>query len=467
MIKRAFLLMLLMALPLLAEANEEALFPAMGENGQFGYINAMGAWVIPPQFDGAGEFRGDYAVIIVYPHEDARENPWDYDVEGIIDRSGNIVLTPEYSIDGGYGGGYYGGKDTGIWHITQYEKNVWDPEDESLIYASKDGFFDIPSGHFSGLKWDMVWPWCSDSHLIPVVNDLTGYADRRTGELVIPCQYFAYDPSNFHEGVASVAFVDEDWNATDFFLINEHGEEIPLPEGIVSLYGHPASEGRIAIEEKASGLLGFADLQGNVVIPPQFTYVNEFSDGYTVVQFPEGDWGMVDANGAIIRRGMESDHWSGFTYIRGMRSLQTGENEFSILNMQDEVLLTLKMENLVSLGVPIENGLSWFATDPSNQVNGWKDRKFGLVDIEGNIVSPAQWKLGDFENNGFSEGLQPVMQDGKWGYINTQGEIVIPLSYDRAASFEKGMAYAQMDGENLLIDSTGKVICSWSMGDED
>jgi len=59
------------------------------------------------------------------------------------------------------------------------------------------------------------------------------------------------------------------------------------------------------------------------------------------------------------------------------------------------------------------------------------------------------------------------MQDGKWGYINTQGEIVIPLSYDRAASFENGMAYAQMDGENLLIDSTGKVICSWPMGDED
>ena len=29
-----------------------------------------------------------------------------------------------------------------------------------------------------------------------------------------------------------------------------------------------------------------------------------------------------------------------------------------------------------------------------------------------------------------SDGLLAVMQDGKWGYVNTEGEVVIPIEYD-------------------------------------
>ena len=39
------------------------------------------------------------------------------------------------------------------------------------------------------------------------------------------------------------------------------------------------------------------------------------------------------------------------------------------------------------------------------------------------------------ENNLFSQGLLAVEKDGKWGYINEKGEMVIQPIYDRAVVF--------------------------------
>ncbi len=39
-----------------------------------------------------------------------------------------------------------------------------------------------------------------------------------------------------------------------------------------------------------------------------------------------------------------------------------------------------------------------------------------------------------------SEGLSAVLKNGKWGYINEQGETVIPFNYDLACNFKEGKA---------------------------
>lgn len=46
-----------------------------------------------------------------------------------------------------------------------------------------------------------------------------------------------------------------------------------------------------------------------------------------------------------------------------------------------------------------------------------------------------------YENAGlFSEGLAAVKKNGKWGYINTDNEVVIPFQYDAAGVFNEGYA---------------------------
>lgn len=69
----------------------------------------------------------------------------------------------------------------------------------------------------------------------------------------------------------------------------------------------------------------------------------------------------------------------------------------------------------------------------------------------------------------FSEGLAAVKKGGKWGYINTKGEIVIPITIDTpygAGRFSEGLAYVVEDVHSFsLIDTKGKIVFRSDEGD--
>lgn len=71
----------------------------------------------------------------------------------------------------------------------------------------------------------------------------------------------------------------------------------------------------------------------------------------------------------------------------------------------------------------------------------------GYININGDVVIPPKY----LEAGQFSEGLAAVREDGYFGYINTKGEYVIQPQYDVVYPFENGYAtvYADTIGYNL------------------
>ena len=67
---------------------------------------------------------------------------------------------------------------------------------------------------------------------------------------------------------------------------------------------------------------------------------------------------------------------------------------------------------------------------------------------------------------GSSDGatLLPIVRDGRYGFANTEGEVVIPCQWEYAAPFHEGLALVIND-ENLcgFIDTTGHLAipCQW------
>ena len=57
----------------------------------------------------------------------------------------------------------------------------------------------------------------------------------------------------------------------------------------------------------------------------------------------------------------------------------------------------------------------------------------------------------------FSEGLAAVRNNGRWGYIDTNGEYVVQPQYERATSFVGGCAAVYGGGMWQIIDTTGTV----------
>ena len=317
--------MILCLVPVLSLAEQalasKDLFPAEGENGKWGYVDRDGAFVIQPMFDHAFGFRGNYVEVVVFPSDDAvnllsgDRNPYYCGYSGIIDRNGEFILEPIYTIAPGYDQMFFGGRDTGIWCISA----GYVDEENQL-----EGWFDIESGYFSGLVWDGVYGWVSDSPLIPVVDDTfrAGYANRRTGELVIPCRYQCVDPSPFYGGIASVSLEEEEFDETgnrtvsSYFLIDETGAEIPLPEGVFAVPYEGAHDGLILVANQADAstfvpdegvLFGYADVRGNLVIKQQFISAHPFSDGLAAVRFSEGDWGYINSMGFVLERGLTEE----------------------------------------------------------------------------------------------------------------------------------------------------------------
>jgi hypothetical protein len=81
---------------------------------------------------------------------------------------------------------------------------------------------------------------------------------------------------------------------------------------------------------------------------------------------------------------------------------------------------------------------------------------FGFKDYCGNLVIPCLFD----DYYCFSEGLAPVKQKSKWGYINTNGDYVCAPKFIKATKFDKGLALViEKKGEKLkIIDKNFKII---------
>lgn len=429
-------LLLLLCLTTLASAEE--LYPARADNGLYGYINGQGEWVIEPQFDWAGSFRGDYASFAEYPEGATEEDLWDMDCHGVIDRAGHVVLEPVYTLESGMSGDYFGGWDTGIWTVDQYES------DDALA-----GWFDVQSGYFSGLNWGMVWHWVSDSRLIPVESAETyqcGYADRTTGELVIPCLYDSFMPSTFEDGVAAVQLTDEEGEYLgDAFLIDEAGQTIPLPEGYFCYLGGSGVQGRIPVYNEQE-LIGFVDTAGKLVVPAQFHAANDFSDGFAAVKFSEDECGFIGLDGSVLARGFDDvdSFRSGYARVEKDGEVRYLRTDGSFAPFTGDGYRFFSETR------------GWYRLDPercSSDVH--------LVNEQGEILTEQPVHLMEMEPSSFEGGLQAVRIDGKYGFIDLDGQVVIPCIYSSAENFDGDLARVRQGDRVGYIDRAGNEVYMW------
>ena len=58
----------------------------------------------------------------------------------------------------------------------------------------------------------------------------------------------------------------------------------------------------------------------------------------------------------------------------------------------------------------------------------------------------------------FYKGIASFRLNGKYGFVNKKGEIIIAPGFDYASSFENGYAYVEIAGKAGFINKKGKII---------
>lgn len=66
-----------------------------------------------------------------------------------------------------------------------------------------------------------------------------------------------------------------------------------------------------------------------------------------------------------------------------------------------------------------------------------------------------QVRSGYYRVDCLKEGLAKVIKDGKSGFVDKTGKVIVPPQYDNVYSFDEGLAGVRKDGETFYIDQKG------------
>lgn len=256
----------------------------------------------------------------------------------------------------------------------------------------------------------------------------TGFINR-LGEMVIPPQ-FVY-AGQFVQGLANVGLPNPD--ADQPFVVAYIDRRGTLMfNGARFAAAEPFSEGLAAVSVDGKRY-GYINRAGQFVIEPQFAYAEPFSEGVAAVQIGE-QFGYIDASGQVV---IAAQYEFAKPFSEGLAVI-TLNRKTGYIDHQGKVMI----EPQFDYGHDFKEGRALVA----------------LAGQEHYIDSSGQFLAADLtftEGQDFSQGLAAVKLDERFGYLNLEGELVIPPTFTYAGVFDRDIALAQTDDVQGIIDPTG------------
>ncbi len=275
---------------------------------------------------------------------------------------------------------------------------------------------------------------------------------RRDSPYLATNNIFAIPPifesaSSFFEGLAGAKKEGDKKGG----FIDSTGEFVIAPNPEIT-YTTLFSEGLAGFSINSEG--GYIDRTGNVVIPPKFLVfgMGKFREGLAAVQIEyEGKRGYIDKNGNLV---IEAKFGSAGDFIDGL-ALVTFEDRWGYIDKSGEFAIEPQNPNpLPQIGYPVDHIIFNISDFSEGRARIQIDKSVGYLDTNGNTVIPLQFQ----EAKDFSEGLAAVKINNKWGYIDLDGNWIVEAKFSSAENFSEGWAVVSFDGKSCFIDKTGKVV---------
>lgn len=173
---------------------------------------------------------------------------------------------------------------------------------------------------------------------------------------------------------------------------------------------------------------GFIDKSGKVVIPIQFSTAWDFSEGLACVQkVGERKMGYINKQGELVIPAIFD------------------RSGFSRYNFHDGVARLLKDGMLTGVN---KEGKILFSSDLSTP-RGWTEFSNGLLLVSTSKVYTSK--------NGRPYRIE------KYGYINKNGKIAIPMDFDYADDFKEEWAITLKNGIWSFIDKNGNTVLTMNL----
>ncbi len=264
----------------------------------------------------------------------------------------------------------------------------------------------------------------------------------------------SYSMPHFSEGLLLVTL--SQGSGAQYAYMNQQGE---FPLGQTYLEGKPFREGlapvKVAVPlETVNRLLGsllgevyqgedgtemverygFIDTRGNMVIPPICLDAYPFSQGLAAVELLPGKWGYLNQKGDLVvppQYDLAQDMEAGYAVV-------ALEGRYGLIDTQGQVVIPLAYTEIGGgKGVyPVSQG-----------------DKFAYYSVTNGLLGDYVYDTAGY----FSEGFSLVEVQGKWGYVNSVGQLRLPTLYSQAFHFQDSLAWVRTGATYGYIDPNGKI----------
>lgn len=195
---------------------------------------------------------------------------------------------------------------------------------------------------------------------------------------------------------------------------------------------------------KIDGKFGVVDYLGNVIVPFTKNDLDISSDGITAAVDNSNLYNIDFFN----KTGKKLFNLSSSQYVGNFNN-----------NVAVKKLFSGNFELIDTLGKTICN--SGRLAPSLNTLTSYTDANYKkavyYTTPDCQIKSFTQYTTGkEFSKNGLAAVKDAT--SGKWGYINRNGDLIIPCKFDDAGNFFEGYALALLDGKKVLINAAGKII---------
>lgn len=226
--------------------------------------------------------------------------------------------------------------------------------------------------------------------------------------------------------------------------MNDYGETVISPQYD---YAEPFQENGLAVVS-VNLLYGLIDPSGDYVIPPKYSYIGEFSEGRAQVR--DGlKTKMIDEKGNVL-----------FATNGDIFPMKNNRAVFSIVDEESEWkygYIDREGNVIISPQYRYARSFEEGKAVVENMTGG-----YSIIDPEGNIISNLDYAF----IGGIGEGLLSFQEKlgDQYGYIDIEGNIIIPAQFDTAEEFQDGRAVVSIQQDSGfyygLINRNGKYIIS-------
>lgn len=304
----------------------------------------------------------------------------------------------------------------------KYEAVYFDGNGYQVTYNNKVGYIDKKGQQIIPFVYDDVrgyqlWKYqCAEVKQ----GDKWGLVNTK-GTLIIPCSYDEIQVSQFKECQCVKVKQGDKWG-----LLNSEGVLIiPCHYDNIAVFDYNNKD-REYIKVENNGKAGLVTKQGKQVVPCLYKEIHAFEKGakYFPVSIGDNKWGIISRNNEVILN---------FKYS----STRVQNNTCAVVSVGGSIPLTGFMLEGGKYGVYNPTTQKWICQPQYDKIWGETEGLIA-VNIGGKQTSNNQTYKSEFTG-------------GKWGFIDTQGKIVIPIEYDQVESFTDGVAQVTKKGVTSLL----------------